>query len=125
MKGAGEIDGDDGVPALDREILNARHVLDTGVVHQDVDLSEARVGVGQHGLDFGRLAHVGTVVVHRHAQGSHFGLGAFDVAKAVEYDAGALGCQSLGDTKTDTAGRSGDEGCFAVKHAGSCSKDVR
>ena len=46
----------------------ARHVLDAGVVHQDVDAAELRRGVLHHVLDLGRLAHVGAVIGHLDAQ---------------------------------------------------------
>jgi hypothetical protein len=37
VEGAAEVDGDDRVPAVGREVLHGRHVLDAGVVDQDVD----------------------------------------------------------------------------------------
>ena len=54
-----QIDGDDGVPFLDREILDIGHVLDAGIVDQHVERAEFLFGGGDHGGDLGRLGHVG------------------------------------------------------------------
>ena len=63
VEGRAEVDRDDRVPALDRELLDRRDVLDAGVVDEDVDAAEVGLGrVGHHRLDLGRLAHVGAVV---------------------------------------------------------------
>ena len=40
MEGGGQVDRDDLVPLLDREILDRRDVLDAGIVDQDVDAAE-------------------------------------------------------------------------------------
>jgi len=41
VKGRAQVDGDDGVPLVDRELLDRRDVLDAGVVDQDVDRPES------------------------------------------------------------------------------------
>jgi hypothetical protein len=104
MKGAGQIDGDDGVPTLDRKVFYLGDVLDASVVHQNVDAAK---GVGRklhHGFNFGGFAHVCPVVCDFDAQGSDFGLRALRIAKAVQHDVRALFGQSLGNAQTDTAG---------------------
>ena len=45
-----------------------------------------------------------------------FALRAFVVTKAVQHHVGALGCQCLGDSQTDAAGRSGDQRGFSLEH---------
>ena len=41
VEGGREIDRQDGIPFLRRELLHRRDVLDAGVVHQDVHRTEA------------------------------------------------------------------------------------
>jgi hypothetical protein len=94
----------------------ARHVLDAGVVDQDVDAAELGGSVGHHGLDLGRLAHVGAVVPHLDARAATSAR-ALHVAKAVEHDVGALAGQRLGNAQADAAGGAGDECGFAFEHA--------
>ena len=58
MEHRAEVQRDDGVPALDREVLDGRDVLDAGVVDQDVDAA-VRVRASLHQLlDVGDLAQV-------------------------------------------------------------------
>ncbi len=98
------------------EVFDAGHVLDAGVVHQDVHLAKALCGEGHHGLDLGGLAHVGAVVGHLCAQGRDFLLRRLGVTKAVQHDVGTLARQRFGDAKADAAGGSGDEGGFVLQH---------
>ena len=104
VEGAGQVDGDDGVPALNREVFDAGDVLDARVVHQDVDAAKGVGGELHHGFNLAGFAHVGAVVSHFHAQCSNFGLGAFGITKTVQNNVGALLGQCLGDAQTDTAG---------------------
>ena len=48
VEGGGEIDGDDGVPLVDRELVDGRDMLDAGVVHQNVDRAVGLSGLGHH-----------------------------------------------------------------------------
>ena len=93
-----------------------RHVLDAGVVDQDVDRTDRAHGVGHHVLDLGGLAHVGAVVADLAAEGGDLALGRVDVAEAIEHDVGALAGQHLGDAQADAAGRAGDEGGLSLQH---------
>ena len=95
VEGAAHVDGDDGVPFFDREVLDPRHVLNARVVDQNVQAAEGGLRMLDHVLNLGGLAHVGTVVAHLHAQRGDLGLGAFHVTKAIEHDVGALGGQAL------------------------------
>ncbi len=112
MEGAAHVDRDDGVPALNGEVLDSGHVLDARVVHQNVDAAKLGSGVFHHVFNFRRFAHVGPVVGHFHAECGDFGFRALDVAKAVEDDVGALLGQGFGDAKAYAAGGPGDECCF-------------
>ena len=104
VEGAAQVDGDDGVPALDGEVFDLGHMLDARVVDQNVDAAKGVGGELHHGLDLRGFAHVGAVVGHLHAQFSDFGLGAFGIAKTIQHDVGALLGQSLGNAQSDAAG---------------------
>src|SRR5262252_78645 len=104
----GQIDGDDGVPFVDREVFDGGHVLYAGVVDEDVNGAELSFGIGDHRLDRIRTAHIGRVVGHRHAVSAP-DLNAqrvdlFCVAKSVEHDAAAGGGECIGDAKANPAG---------------------
>ena len=120
VEGAGQVDGDDGVPLLHGEVLHAGHVLDAGVVDQDVHAAELGCGVLEHVLDLRGAAHVRAVVGHAGAcglaGGQHLGARTVHVAKAVEHDVRPLARERLGDAQADAAGGAGDEGGFAVQH---------
>jgi hypothetical protein len=112
----GQVDRDDGVPALDGEILDASNMLDAGVVDQNVDAAEIGGSVGHHRLDLGWLAHVGTVEPHLDAQRGNLGARALVIAKAVEHDVRTLARQRLCNPQADAAGGAGNEGGFAFQH---------
>lgn len=116
MEGAAQVDGDHGVPALGGEILDARNVLDSGVVHQNVHPTKSGFCVADHGLDFIGLAHIGTIKTDLHAQRSHLGHRPVLVAKAVHDDVDPLRSKGLGHPEADAAGGAGDEGGFAFEH---------
>ena len=63
---------------------------DAGVVHQDVDLAEARFGLGDHLVPSGFFAHVVVAVDDRIADVSRDGL-AEVVEHIAEHDLGPLG----------------------------------
>ena len=83
VKHAGQIDGDDGVPAFHRKVFNAADMLDAGVVDQNINAAKAAVDVIEHGRNVGRAAHVGTVVAGAAAEGADFGHCRIDIAEAV------------------------------------------
>ncbi len=118
MEGRAEVDGDDGVPFLGGEVLDRRHVLDAGIVDQDVDPAEFLGGVCHHGLDLSWLGHVCVVVGGLHPElGADVGVQLLDllgVAEAVEHDVGALFGQRARDPEPDARGRTGDESRFAT-----------
>src|SRR5690606_3173103 len=119
MEGGRKVDGDDGVPLLDRERLHARHVLDAGVVDQDVDAPEARLGGGHQGLDLVGTAEVGVMEVHLAAMHGDLCARLGDLvrcAQAVEHDAAAGLRQALGDRQADATGGSGNEGDLVLEH---------
>ena len=104
MECAGQVDGNDGVPAFYREVFHFGHVLDTGVVDQNVHAAKLCRGSSHHGFDVGWLAHVGAVVAHFHPQRSHLGFGSLDITKAIQHDVGALTGQCLCNAQTNAAG---------------------
>ena len=112
----------EGIPLFNGEVLHRGHVLDAGVVHQDVDAAKFGLSVGHHGFDVGHLGHVRAVVAHTDAMGAarvqHFCLGAFGIAKAIENDVCALCGQLLGNAQTDAAGRASDKRSFSFQHSG-------
>ena len=102
-----QVQRDDGVPLLDREVLDRRGVLDAGVVDQDVDAAELAhrvVDQAAHGLALGQ---VGAVVHDAHAMlAGQPGARIFDlggVAEAVQDDIGALLGERAGDAEADAA----------------------
>jgi hypothetical protein len=111
-----QVDGEHGVPTLGREVLDRGHVLDAGVVDQHVGAAERLRHVLHHGLDFGRLAHVGAVVADLHAERGDLRLRPFNVAEAIEHDVRALAGQRPGDAEADAAGGTCDEGGLAFQH---------
>ena len=64
MKGAAQVDGNDGIPAFNRKVFYGCHVLDTCVVDQDVYTCGCICCKLHHGFDLGNFAHVCTVVVN-------------------------------------------------------------
>jgi hypothetical protein len=83
-----------------REVLDRGHVLDAGVVDQDVQLAELGLGGLDHVGDLVGLGHVGAVVEHLDAMLlGQFGAGPLDgvhLAQAVEDDVDALGRERVG-----------------------------
>ena len=62
MEGRGQVDGDDRVPFLGREILDRGDVLDAGIVDQDVGPPSSSAQRAIIALDLGGLRHVGAIV---------------------------------------------------------------
>jgi hypothetical protein len=97
VEAGAEVDRQDGVPGVDRELLHRRHVLDAGVVDEQVDGAELRDGLAHHAFDLVGLAHVGRVVADLHVmpldqvEAQFFDV--VQVAEAIEHDVGALGRQ--------------------------------
>ena len=64
MECARQIDGNDGIPTLNREIFNTGHMLNASVVDQNIDAAKFLLGKLHHGFNFCGLAHVGAVIGH-------------------------------------------------------------
>ena len=112
VEGRGQIDGNDRVPLLDGELLHGRHVLDAGVVHQDVDRAEVALRLGDHLRDLIVAEHV--CRVEGDAGGMLFDLGDSLLvvllgAEPVENHVGAVLGERMGDAQTDARGRPGDD----------------
>ena len=118
VEGRGEVDGDDGVPLLDRELLDRRHVLDAGVVDQDVDRAEVALGLGDHVGDLVVAQHVGGIEGDARAQRLDLRDRLLVVllgAEAVDDDIGAVLGERHGDAVADARGRAGDDGGLAFE----------
>ena len=107
VEGRGQVDGDDRVPFLDRELLDRRHVLDAGIVDENVDAAELALGGADHLDDLGRLGHVGRRIERLDlAVALDAGADRLDlapVAEAIEHDVGAFGGERPGDSVADAA----------------------
>src|SRR3984957_2443254 len=105
VEGRRQIDGDDHVPFLDRELLDRRHVLDAGIVHQDIDAAQCLLRALDHADDLRRLAHVGARIDRFDPEvlldAGPFGLDRGRVAEAVDHDVGALLGERARDGKPD------------------------
>ena len=120
MEGAGEIDGNDGVPLVDGELVHRRHMLNARIVDDDVGGAERRPGGLRQAGDFIRFGHVGAVVADADtALIGETGTRRLDVgfvAEAVEHDVVPVRGQRPGNAQPDAAGRSGDDGGLVVRH---------
>ena len=116
MKSAAQVDSQHGVPSLSGKVLNARDVLNTGVVHQHIHLAKLRSGKAHHVFNVGGFAHVSAVISHLAAECQDLVFGGVYLAKAVEHDIGTLLCQSDGDAQSNSTGGASDERCFTLKH---------
>jgi len=117
VKGRAEVDGDHGIPTVDWKRLNGRHMLNAGVVHQDVHAPEVALGAADEVFDLLGLAHVGSVMQRLYPSRGHRldgRLGRLGVAEAVEHQVCTLAGQALGDAQADTAGRAGHQSYFSV-----------
>ena len=110
---AGEIDVDDLPPGLERQLLERhRRRPDPGIVEQDVEAPEGRLGLGEQRLDGLRVAHVGrdrqALRPDRVAGGR--GLVELVLPPARQHDRVALPHQGQGDGFADPGAGTGDEG---------------
>src|SRR5690606_1933239 len=111
VEGGREVDGDDRIPLGYRERLHPRHMLDAGVVDQDVDAPETLFGGGDHRLDLVGAAEVGIAVVDLDAVRGDLRAGLFDLfrrAQAIEHDLASGLSQAAGNGQADAAGGAGD-----------------
>ncbi len=56
VEDAGEIDGENIVPFVHRELLHRGHVLDAGVIDHDIDAAEGAFGIAHHRFDLPDVA---------------------------------------------------------------------
>ena len=108
MKRGGEIEGNDEIPFLDRELLDRRNILRAGVVDEDVHPAKGGGGFAHHRLDFCRLGKVMAGIDRpRIAQGFErqpLPLDGLRVAKAVDHEVCALFGKRLRIGQADTRG---------------------
>ena len=118
---AGEVDGDDLVPAVDREVDERGLVLDAGVIDHDVEPTERLDGLVDQ-----RLHLVGFGDVRLDAEAFAAGLGdlieggralvaGVAVADPVDHHARPLGGHRDGDRLPDTSRRAGHDRHFVLE----------
>jgi hypothetical protein len=110
---APDVDRDDPVELLEREVLDGRGEGDGGVVDEDVQCAEVLCGAADCGLD-GFMVRV----VRLHGQGAcrlGDGVGLVLGAGVGEGDLGAVGGQTAHDRGTDAPGPARDKGGLAVE----------
>ena len=119
MEGGGEIDGENRVPFRRREILQRRHVLDAGIVDEDIEPAEFAQSRFDHRADRVGARHVGggvvdaNVVILGDAFARSFNL--LRLAETVQHYVGACAGERAGDAETDAAGRACDQRDFALQ----------
>ena len=73
-KRAGEVDQDDGIPLLERQVLHRNTGgVDAGVVEQQIEPAELLADLREETADFLGLAHIGRDGEHRAARGLRLG----------------------------------------------------
>jgi hypothetical protein len=116
----GEVDRDHRIPALDREFVHRRDMLNARVVDQHVDAPEFRRCLLDQSGDLGRLGEVGAAVGHSHtvARGNFLAQlrDCRRLAEAVDHEVGASGSERARDPESDTAGRTGNDSYLALQH---------
>jgi hypothetical protein len=110
-----QVDGDDRIPALHREVFDRGDMLDAGVVDQYVDAAEFALGVGDHVGDLRHIADVGRMMANLAAELSDLGDHRRGIAKAVQNQVRASLGQAQGDAQADAAGGAGDQCGLALK----------
>ena len=118
MEGGAEVEGDDQVPFLDRELVDRRDMLGAGIVDQDVDRAELFGGAADHRLDRLGPGQVGVAIAGADASGLDLrahGLDLRRVAEAVEHHVRAFGRERAGDGEADAGGGAGDERGLALE----------
>src|SRR4051794_18667223 len=124
VEGGNEIYGDDGIPPLDRERVDGRHMLDARIIDQDVNPTEFASRSRHHRLDGLRAAHIGGVIADGYAvvEGdcTTQSLDLTGVAEPIEHDVAGLCSERLGNALPDATGRSCDESRLSLQHGESC-----
>ena len=59
MERAGEVDGEDALPALDRDVREALERVESGAGHHDLDGTELRAHFVEGGVDGAAIGDVG------------------------------------------------------------------
>ncbi len=115
--GAGQVDADDPGEVLRVLLVRRGGVADTGVVHQDVHITELldrRVDQGIAVLDLGDVGRDGDAAAPDRVDLAFDLLEAVD-ATGAEHHVGTGVSQGLGETGTEAGGGAGDDGDLPVK----------
>ncbi|MCY1181310.1 hypothetical protein D9M73_218080 [compost metagenome] len=110
-----QVDRDDRIPTLHRKLVHRCHVLNAGIVDQDIDAAELALGVGDHVGNLCRIADIGRVVADLAAKLFDLGNNVGRIAKTVEDQVGPGPGQAEGDPQADAAGGTGDQCGLARK----------
>ncbi len=114
VKGRGQVDRDDRIPLLRRELVDRGNVLNAGVVDQDIaaacrlDQGAAFVRLGHVGLDIARLDAVFL------GDGFRQGVILVGIGEGVDHHRGPCPCHLMRDAKADARVRSGDDGGLSL-----------
>jgi len=127
VKRGRQIDGEDGVPAIDGKALGGRDVLDAGVVDEDIDRAEALFGIADQLCALLGIGKVGRVeenldaVLLAQTPGKRLGL--FRRDNTVDDETASGGGEGSCHAETDPRGGSGDDGGRVAQiHAGCASR---
>ena len=117
VEGGVEVERDDEVPFVERELLDRGDMLHARIVDKNVHPAKGVRGLLHHRLD---LVDLGEIMarIERLCPGQVFQTLPFPlyricVAEAVDDDVRAFASQRLGISKADAGGRSGDQGRLA------------
>jgi hypothetical protein len=103
-----KIDGKDLIPLFGGKIFDRRDMLDSGIVHQDIDGAEIALCLANHFADRIGIGHVGGVIGNLYpVPGGQSCADVFNfrgIAKAVEDDIVSRSRKRLSDAESDAAG---------------------
>jgi len=111
VKYGGKVERDDCIPLLVGKILDRCHMLDPGIVHQNIDRAEVSFGPRHQSPDLRRAGQIRPVECDANTKlPAKRGPQILDfrcVAEPVQHDVRTLCSQRTRNAKTDTAGRTG------------------
>ena len=113
MKGRCQVYRDDAVPLFGRKLLDGRHMLDTGVVDENVHTAELLYRFCDQCAALVGLRHVGRNIDHADAmflaELACEGMILLTVGERVDHDVVSCRRQRMGYTEADPGIRSGDD----------------
>jgi hypothetical protein len=117
-----EIDGNDRIPLRWRKLVQRGHVLDAGIIDEDVEPAEFAKRRCNHLGDRFRIRHVGAGIADTHAEilgdAALHRFDLFGLAEAVQHDVRACVGKCPRDAKPDAAGRAGNKRNLVLQRLG-------